>query len=100
MPIILTSDLGSSLVLVWVELWCRDGGIPQGCPLSMLFSVALYVPGCRKLEVMPSVRPQLCADTTCNAVLSALGLSVVLLVSLLSLSGLWVRMCLLGSVSS
>ena len=21
--------------------WCRDGGIPQGCPLSMIFIVAL-----------------------------------------------------------
>ena len=21
------------------ELWCRDGGIPQGCPLSMIFVV-------------------------------------------------------------
>ena len=27
------------------EPWCRDGGIPQGCPLSMVFIVALYVPG-------------------------------------------------------
>ena len=26
------------------ESWCRDGGIPQGCPLSMVFIVALYVP--------------------------------------------------------
>ena len=25
------------------EPWCRDGGIPQGCPLSMVFIVALYV---------------------------------------------------------
>ena len=24
--------------------WCRDGGIPQGCPLSVVFIVALYVP--------------------------------------------------------
>ena len=23
------------------EPWCRDGGIPQGCPLSMVFIVAL-----------------------------------------------------------
>ena len=28
------------------EPWCRDGGIPQGCPLSMIFIVALYVPWC------------------------------------------------------
>ena len=26
------------------ELWCRDGGIPQGCPLSMIFTVALLCP--------------------------------------------------------
>ena len=27
-----------------------DGGIPQGCPLSMVFIVALYLPWCRHLE--------------------------------------------------
>ena len=26
------------------EAWTRDGGIPQGCPLSMVFTVALYLP--------------------------------------------------------
>ena len=26
--------------------WTRDGGIPQGCPLSMMFIVALYLPWC------------------------------------------------------
>ena len=31
------------------EPWCRGGGIPQGCPLSMVFTVALYVPRCRQL---------------------------------------------------
>ena len=30
--------------------WCWDGGIPQGCPLSMVIIVALYVPWCRRLE--------------------------------------------------
>ena len=25
------------------ESWCRDVGIPQGCPLSMVFIVALFV---------------------------------------------------------
>ena len=29
--------------------WTRDGGIPQGCPLSMIFIVALYLPWCRYL---------------------------------------------------
>ena len=31
------------------EPWTRDGGIPQGCPLSMMFIVALYLPRCRYL---------------------------------------------------
>ena len=44
------------------EPWCRDGGIPQGCPLSMVFIVALYVPWCRHLESLPDVKPQLYAD--------------------------------------
>ena len=35
---------GLSLLLGLGEPWCRDGGIPQGCPLSMIFIVALYVP--------------------------------------------------------
>ena len=26
------------------DSWTRDGGIPQGCTLSMMFLVALYVP--------------------------------------------------------
>ena len=50
------------------EPWCRDGGIPQGCPLSMVFIVARYVPWCRHLESMPDVKPQLYADNlTCSA---------------------------------
>ena len=44
------------------ELWCRDGGILQGCPLSMVFIVALCVPWCRALESIPGVRLQLYAD--------------------------------------
>ena len=31
------------------ELWCRDGGFPQGCPLSIVFIEALHVPWCRHL---------------------------------------------------
>ena len=31
------------------EPWTRDGGIPQGCPLSMMFIAALYLPWCRYL---------------------------------------------------
>ena len=50
------------------EPWCRDGGIPQGCPLSMVFIVALYVPWCRHLESLPDVKPQLYADNLkCSA---------------------------------
>ena len=44
------------------ESWCRDGRIPQGCPLSMVFIVALYVPWCRYLESLPNIKPQLHAD--------------------------------------
>ena len=28
------------------EPWARDGGIPQGCSLGMMFTVALYLPWC------------------------------------------------------
>ena len=50
------------------ESWCRDGRIPQGCPLSMVFTVALYVPWCRYLESLPDVWPQLYADNLeCSA---------------------------------
>ena len=40
----------------------RDGGIPQGCPLSMMFTVALYLPWCRYLSAQVLVHPQLYAD--------------------------------------
>ena len=50
------------------EPWCRDGGIPQGCPLCMVFIVALYVPWSMRLEAMLAVRPQLQADNLkCSA---------------------------------
>ena len=44
------------------EPWTRDGGIPQGCPLSMMFIVALYLPWCRYLSARVGVQPQLYAD--------------------------------------
>ena len=50
----LASGLGQS--------WTRDGGILQGCPLSMMFIVALYLPWCRYLSAQDGVRPQLYAD--------------------------------------
>ena len=50
------------------EPWYRDGGIPQGCPLSMIFIVALYIRWCRHLDALPDVKPQLCADNLeCSA---------------------------------
>ena len=42
--------------------WTRDGGIPLGCPLSMMFIVALYLPWCRYLAAQGRVQPQLYAD--------------------------------------
>ena len=42
--------------------WTRNGGIPQGCPLSMMFIVALYLPWCRYLAAQVGVQPQLYAD--------------------------------------
>ena len=44
------------------EPWTRDGGIPQGRPLSMMFIVALYLPWCRYLSAQVGVEPQLYAD--------------------------------------
>ena len=41
------------------EPWTRDGSIPQGCPLSMMFIVALYLPWCRYLGAQYEVEPQL-----------------------------------------
>ena len=42
--------------------WTRDGGIPQGCPLSMMFIVALCLPWCRYLAAQAGVQPELYAD--------------------------------------
>ena len=44
------------------EPWTRDGGIPQVCPLSTMFIVALYLPWCRYLSAQVGVDPQLRAD--------------------------------------
>ena len=43
------------------EPWTRDGGIPQGCPLGMMFIVALYLPLCWDLAAQEEVEPQLYA---------------------------------------
>ena len=42
--------------------WTRDGGIPQGCLLSLMFIVALYLPWCGYLDAQCGVSPQLYAD--------------------------------------
>ena len=79
------------------EPWCRDGGIPQGCPLSMIFTVALYVPGVVILILclMLSLSSML---IILSVVLNVLVPYLSLLGLLLSMSGLLVRMCLLVSV--
>ena len=38
--------------------WTANGGIPQGCPLSMMFIVALYFPWCRYLGAQEGNQPQ------------------------------------------
>ena len=38
------------------EPWTRDGGIPQGCPLSMMFIVAKNLPWCRCLAAQVGVQ--------------------------------------------
>ena len=78
--LLLMSDLGSGIeqFLVYLvgfvmhilnimasglgESWTRDGGIPQGCPLSMMFIVALYLSWCRYLAAHEGIQPQLYAD--------------------------------------
>ena len=44
------------------EPWTPDGCIPQGCPLSMMFIVSLYLPWCRYLAAQVGVLPQVYAD--------------------------------------
>ena len=40
----------------------RDGSVPQGCPLSMMIIVALYLSWCRYLAAQEGVEPQLYVD--------------------------------------
>ena len=35
--------------------WTGDGGIPQGCQLSMMFIVALYLPWCKYMAAQEGV---------------------------------------------
>ena len=68
--------------MLWVGWSCLTGlqgltfliivrfvlGLSLGCPLSVVFIVALYVPWCRHLEALPAVKPQLHADNLkCSA---------------------------------
>ena len=79
------------------EPWCRDGSIPQGSPLSMVLIVALCVPWCRHLEVMPGVRAQLYADNLkCSAERPGALFDAARLLSFTFV--LLVKMCLLVSV--
>ena len=45
-----------------VGAWTRDGEIPQGCPLSMVFIAASLPPWCKCLEIVGGVKLQLYAD--------------------------------------
>ena len=65
----------------------------------MVFMVALCVPWRRHLEALPDVTPQLFVLKILSVVRSVLVPSLILLGSLLSMSGLLVKMCLLESVS-
>ena len=44
------------------QSWTRDGGVPQGCPLSMMFIVVFFLSWCRYLGAQEGVQPQLYAD--------------------------------------
>ena len=44
------------------QSWTGDGGLSQGCPLSTILFVALYLPCCRYLEAFHGVKPLLYAD--------------------------------------
>ena len=70
------------------EPWTCDGGIHPGCPLSMMFTVALYLPWCRYLGAQRGVSPQRYADNL-KYVFRDPGLLFfcVLLVLLLGMSG-------------
>ena len=62
LAIMLTFASGFKLACGLGSPWTGEGGIPQGCPLGMVFMVALYLPWCRAMESSPGVRLQLYAD--------------------------------------
>ena len=67
--------------------WKRDGSILQGCPLSVIFIIALYTPWCRYLGSFAAISP-----------LVVLTLFWLLLSILFLMSVLLVRRLLLASV--
>ena len=85
------------MLLALVVLGLGMGGIPQGCPLSMMFIVALYLPWCKYLSAQVGVQPQLYADN-----LKCLSRNPELLVSAARFTtqyvGWWVRSLLPVSV--
>ena len=62
------------------EPWCRDGGIPQGCPLSMVFIVALL-----SLGVVILTRCLMLNRSSTLIILSVVRSVLVLFLSLLGL---------------
>ena len=73
------------------ELWTRNGGIPQSCPLSMMFIVALYLPWCRYLEAQHGVSPNSMLIVSNVCVYGILVYFCMLRGSLLGMSGWLVR---------
>ena len=53
------------------EPWTRGGEIPQGCPLSMMFIVALYLPFCLGLAEMEGFSEIVCASRNSDSLLAA-----------------------------
>ena len=80
------------------EPWTRDGGIPQGCPLSVMFIVALYLPWCRYLAAHGRFSLN-CMLVILSVFLGILVYFCMLLDSLLVLSGWSVKSLLPVSVS-
>ena len=89
---------GLSWLLVLVNLGLVMKGIPQGCPLSMMFIVALCLPWCRCLAAHEEVQTQLYADNL-ECVSGDPDLLLMLLGSPLVMSGWLVRSLLPVSVS-
>ena len=77
------------------EPWCRDGGIPQGCPLSMIFIVASHGVVIWSRYLMSDLNFML---RILSAVLHVPELRLSLLTSLQGMSSLLVKMSLLVSV--